>query len=239
MNENPKNGFWSRLSVHDKPELLKACCYVLAGVVVAFIIFAVSDIGSSKPATSGPTGSSTTSPLNAAPSYDWSANVKTVDKAIGSEFLDIKTKQSGPIAIYKTAEITGDKTDEALVSLGSSGAYVEYFTLMRINFANKDGSLLKNSKPVIAQFKQKDGEVGPLMFGEGASVMHGETVELVPTTNAVYSGGWGLDPANPDAVECTLDVYVWNEKTSLFEFNKALSESSLSSFCAKISSARE
>lgn len=222
----------------NKPELLKAACYVLAGVIIAFILFAVSDIGNKKPEISStPSNSLVSSSPNIA-SYNWSENIKTVEKTIGSEFMDIKTKESGPMSIYGTAELTGDKTDEALIDLGSGGAYTEFITMMRINYANKDGSLTKNSKPVLAQFKQRDGSVGPLMFAVGASVSHGETVELVPATKSVYSGGFSLDPVNPDAIQCTLDVYVWNEKNATFEFNKAMSDSSLGSFCSKISSAR-
>ncbi len=233
MNEN--NG--KKPFTMSKPELLKASSYVLAGVIIAFLLFGISDIGNKKPNPAKIPGNPATTAAGSK-SFNWQENIKVVEKTIGAEFLDMKTKQTGPVSIAKTAEITGDKTDEALVALGSSGAYAEYFTLMRINHANRDGTLLKNSKPVIAQFKQRDGSVGPLMFAEGSSVAHGETIELVPTTNAVYSGGWSLDPVNPDAVECNLDVYVWNEKTSLFEFNKPLSDSSLSSFCAKISSSR-
>lgn len=222
----------------SKPEVLKAASYVLAGVIIAFMLFAISDIGNKKsaPAAGNNSGTATTTAIV---TFDWNDNIKLVEKTIGPEFMEIKTRQNGPMSIHKTAEITGDKTEEALIALGSSGAYAEYFTLMRVNYANRDGSLLKTSKPVLAQFKQRDGAVGPLMFAQGASVSHGETVELVPTTNAVYSGGWSLDPVNPDAVECTLDVYVWNAKTSLFEFNKGLSDSSLASFCAKISSSQE
>ncbi len=237
MNDDGiKNKLHSIKGKVTRPEILKASSYILAGVILAFIFFAVSDIGNKKPAAQGaPKGSATST----ARSFSWQDNIKAVEKTIGGEFLDIKTKQTGPISVHQTAEITGDKTDEALIALGSSGAYAEYFTLMRVNYANKDGSLLKSSKPVLAQFKQRDGAVGPLMFAEGSSVSHGETVNLVPATNAVYSGGWSLDPVNPDAVECTLDVYVWNEKTSTFDFDKGLSETSLSSFCAKISSSRE
>ncbi len=233
MNEN--NG--KKPFTMSKPELLKAASYVLAGVIIAFLLFGISDIGNKKPNPAKIPGNPATATAGSK-SFNWQENIKVVEKTIGSEFLDMKTKQTGPISIAKTAELTGDKTDEALIALGSSGAYAEYFTLMRINYANRDGTLLKNSKPVIAQFKQRDGSVGPLMFAEGSSVAHGETIELIPTTNAVYSGGWSLDPVNPDAVECNLDVYVWNEKTSLFEFNKPMSDSALSSFCSKISSFR-
>lgn len=222
----------------NKPEILKAACYVLGGVILAFLLFAISDIGNKKQPTTASTTSGSITSSTPLPSYNWSENIKTIEKTIGDEFMDVKTKQSGPMTVYKTEELTGDKTDEALIDLGSGGAYSEFLTLMRINYANKDGSLTKNSKPVLAQFKQRDGAVGPLMFAAGASVSNGETVELVPATKAVYSGGWSLDRANPDAIECTLDVYVWNEKTSVFEFNKGISDSSLASFCSKIASAR-
>lgn len=222
----------------SKPELLKASSYILAGVIIAFLLFAVSDIGNKKPTNQNTSGNLTT-PTSTVQSFNWHENIKVVEKTIGPEFMETKTKQTGSMTIAKTAEITGDKTDEALIALGSSGAYAEYFTLMRINHANRNGTLLRSSKPILAEFKQRDGSVGPLLFAAGSSVSHGETIELVPTTNAVYSGGWSIDPINPDAIECNLDVYVWNEKTSLFEFNKALSDSSLAAFCAKISSSVE
>jgi hypothetical protein len=222
----------------NKPELLKASSYVLAGVVIAFLLFAISDIGNKKPVPTSGNGNTQTASSTVKESFNWYENIRTVEKTIGSTFLDIETKEREPMSIHKIAEITGDKTDEALIALGSGGAYTEYLTLMRLNYANKDGSLQKTSKPIIAQFKLRDGSTGPLMFAEGSSVSHGETVELIPATNAVYSGGWSLDPVNPDAIECNLDVYIWNEKNSLFEFNKVLSESALASFCAKIASSR-
>jgi hypothetical protein len=239
MNDGNNRRIPAGIANMSKSELLKACCYVLAGVIIAFLLFAVSDIGDKKHAqTSGTNGSDTVASVTPVPSYNWQENIKTVEKTIGSTFMDIKTKEREPMSIAQTAELTGDKTEEALIALGSGGAYTEYMTLMRINYANKDGSLTDNSKPVIAQFKQRDGTIGPLLFAAGSSVSNGETVELVPTTKSVYSGGWSIDQVNPDAIECSLDVYVWNEKTAIFEFNKALSDSSLSSFCSKITSSR-
>ncbi len=129
-----------------------------------------------------------------------------------------------PENFVQKADITGDGIEEALVGFGS-GAYMGYLTLIQI----------ENGKPVVAQFKQKDGKISSLMFLDGASVRNGARVAMLPEKNAIYSGSWGTDDYGK-VNNCSLDAYQWNSKTNTFDFNITLSNELKPDFCRKAGS---
>jgi len=212
----------------QKSEILKALIYVFIGVMLTLAAFTFSNLGDSKKQdkNSNDTGPATTSTTNASSSINWvdSEIPEQIRDAVGKNFMEIKTEQSGEFAVYKKADITGDGIEEAVVSLGSGGAYTSYYALMQ----SIDGT------PRLARFKHKNGDIGNVMFLEGASVSHGISFELVPSKQAIYSESWALDPMNTDTIECEIEAYQWNETTSLFEYSQALGDSATGLYCSKI-----
>lgn len=157
---------------------------------------------------------------------DWKNLVPIIQTMIGPTFLGVRVGES-PISIWQTSDITGDSVPEALVYLGQGGAYTTYLTLMRI----------ENGKPVVAQFKQKDGKISPLIFLDGASVMNGESVVMLPEKNAIYAGHWskvvGGEPYG-GLSNCKVEAYQWNSQTRIFDFSQTLSNEIRPGYCQKV-----
>lgn len=207
-----------------KKEILKACLYILAGVIVAYLIFMFSDFrrnSQDEPSEVIHGNNATTTNEQV---FDWENEIVKIERAVGPKFLDIDTKVTGSMTVSKKADITGDGQYEALVSLASSAAYNEYFALLTY----------KDSAPTLAKFKQKDGQIGDVLFLQGASASHGTSVLLDPDQKAIYSQTWGLDPVNPDAVSCEAEAYIWNQTLGFFEYNSARSEVAANNYCAEI-----
>lgn len=190
------------------------------------IAFAFSNIGDDKKDISDNQNTATTTANIASSSINWvSPEIPAaIRETVGKNFMEIKTEQTGKFAVYKKADITGDGTEEAVVSLGSGGAYTSYYALMQS----------ENGSPRLARFKQKNGDIGNIMFLEGASVSHGISFELVPSKHAIYSESWALNPINTDTIECEIEAYQWNATSSLFEYNQALGDAATGLYCSKI-----
>ncbi|HEX3354178.1 MAG TPA: hypothetical protein VHS34_15265 [Terriglobales bacterium] len=124
------------------------------------------------------------------------------------------------IRITETADITGDGVPEALVYLGTGGAYTDELTLMRV----------KNGKPVVARFKQKKGGVSPLIFLSGSSVRHQESVKMLPDRRAIYSMSSETDDSGRKA-KCGVVAYEWTAETQTFDWNRSLSGQLTESNC--------
>ncbi len=157
-------------------------------------------------------------------SVNWESLIPIIRKVIGPTFLGVKVEGRGTINIYKTSDITGDGIPEALVGLGQGGAYVGYLTLMRI----------ETNRPMLAQFKKKDGKISPLMLLEGASVMNGKDVVMLPEKNVIYQGSWSRvikgEPYDKFS-DCKVEAYQWNLHTKMFEFNQNLSNEIRPFYC--------
>jgi len=110
-----------------------------------------------------------------------------------------------------TSHISG-----AIVDMGTGGAYVEYYAICEY----------KNGKLEVANFKDKDGNIAPLFFDEGASVKHeaklclgnGENSNLV-----VYQSVVDRDDSGK-VTNIEVEAYLWNSQTNMFEYSKDLSE---------------
>lgn len=208
-----------------KKEVLKAVLYVLGGVILAFLIFTYSGVSENKTEDLD-NGLATTTALISIKRGVWDdVSIPKIREEIGKNFMEITTEQSEKFSIYKKADITGDKIDEALVALGSGGAYTEYFALMQSD---------NNGNPKLARFRIKDGSTDDVLFLEGTSVSHGMSVELAPSKNAIYAESWNIDPINPDTISCEIEAYVWNKSSGLFEYNSTVGKNATDSYCSKI-----
>jgi len=104
-----------------------------------------------------------------------------------------------------------------VVDMGTGGAYVKYYTIC----------LPTNGLLEVANFKDRNGNIAPLFFSEGASVKHEARVNFENDSKSnltVYQSVVDRDD-NGKVVNIELDAYVWNDKTKMFEYSKVLSES--------------
>ncbi len=165
--------------------------------------------------------------LSSNPRTCWNKKLTELENLFGSSFLDIDLKSDRfmrGVSVWKEADITGDCISDVLVSLGNAGASTTNLTLVR----------MENNKPVIAKFKTKEGKVASLLFTEGASLLHGSDVVLLPEKNAIYQGHWMKNAVNPQVLdECDVEVYQWNAKTKIFEFNSQLSKEIEGDYCTQ------
>lgn len=154
------------------------------------------------------------------PEVNWEDKLPEIESALRKAFPEANVGEIYPVGIREKSDLTGDGVEEALVLLGSGGAYTEQLSLARI----------KNDKVEMAKFKQREGAVSPLVFLSGASVRNGESVKLAPGDKAVASVSWRLDPMG-NLEQCEVDVYLWNRETEVFEYDSILSDGSKSKLC--------
>lgn len=161
-------------------------------------------------------------PLSPPSWSELSAEIKTAFIAEGEPIEEQTT-----LKVIEEKDITGDGIPEALISTGSGGAASSFVALMRI----------ENRKPVFAEIKDKDNKTFFLTgWPVGASAMHGQDMELLPSKNAVSLGSYSIDGSTENIkIEfCRNEAYVWNVGTNKFEWNSSLSESETKEYCEKV-----
>jgi hypothetical protein len=156
----------------------------------------------------------------------WQTMVLAVREAIMKasfahpEFAGIDNRAIG---IDTTVDITGDGVPEALVHLGPGGASTDQFTVMRI----------EAHKPVIAVFRDRNGKTAPMVFLQGSSVMHSDSVKLLPAQHAVYAFHFNYGPTGK-LHECGGEAYGWNDHTKAFDYSSRLSEKITKESCRQV-----
>lgn len=158
---------------------------------------------------------------NAPTAVNWKAMLPAVQEAAKKEFADAGGYY--PVSISRTADVTGEGTSEALIDFGCCGAYADEMTVMRI----EDG------KPVVALFRGKDGKVSTMVFLEGASVMHGASVQMIPAEHAVFWWCWDMNSDGTKVAACGGSAYRWDAAAKRFDFNGPLSKRLTRDFCQK------
>src|SRR5262249_50570334 len=131
---------------------------------------------------------------------DWYNLIPSIRTVLKQESPKVPIGADHDIAIFQTADITGDGVPEAVVGLGTGGASSDLVTLMRL-----DGI-----KPRVARLKDWKGKVFTLVFPEGASATHGQSVELLPDKNALVLSSYMRDSLNHEKVkDCCVSVFQW------------------------------
>lgn len=105
----------------------------------------------------------------------------------------------------------------AFVDMGTGGAYVEYYTIC----------VPTNGHLEVANFKDKDGNIAPLFFDEGASVKHEAKLSNFDDgkgNNILYQSVVQRNDSG-EVSGITVDAYRWNKSADLFEYSKEFSES--------------
>lgn len=152
-------------------------------------------------------------------------NWRNITREIAAEarkkFPDINIEDEF-VSIYKESDITGDGKNEAFVNLGPAGAYTSYVILAR----------MERNKPVLPDFKQKNGKIEPILFLFGASVRNELDVEMVKEKQAVYSSSLFMDNEGK-AENCEIGAYKWNSGAGIFEFNEDLTSEFENNYCKR------
>lgn len=162
------------------------------------------------------------------PTVDWQAMIPAIREVLKSEsgrnFEFRGIEEDYPIRIEKTADLTGQGALEALVYLGTGGASTDEMTLMRI----------EHDKPVLGLFRDRDGKVSPMVFLEGASVMHTNLVDLLPRKHSIYAIYYNYSSTNGKLDQCGGEAYTWNSHAKTFDYNLRLTNKITRTSCRQV-----
>ncbi len=159
---------------------------------------------------------------------DWPNMMPTVREALKAQFpdelLDVYPAQpTGILRASGVADVTGDGVSEAIVAFGVGGASTSQVTVMRI----QDGN------PVVALFKDRAGKITPMVWADGASVMHTDGVDLLPNEHAVFAIHYNYG-SNGKLHQCGGEAYTWNPRSKTFGFNPALTKKLTRATCSLV-----
>jgi hypothetical protein len=156
---------------------------------------------------------------------DWEDLIPEIQIIIDEQLhKGMKIETMRPIRIAEEKDITGNGLPEALVYLGTGGAATDSFTLVRI----------EKNKPVIAEFRERNGNVSFLTFlsGTGGSGRYGLDVAMIEKENAICSTSFLAYQNESDY--CRAEAYQWNPQTKIFEFNPDLSTEIEKEYCSNL-----
>jgi hypothetical protein len=157
---------------------------------------------------------------------DWQSMIPAIREALKAQFPDERVEDPYPIGILRAshvAGITGEGVSEAVVFFGLGGASTSQLTVMRI----------EGGKPVLAAFKGRDGKIGPMVFVEGASVMHTDGVDLLPREHAVLAMHYNYGSTG-NLHQCGGEAYTWNAQSNRFDYNSALTRKLTKATCRQV-----
>jgi hypothetical protein len=188
---------------------------------IAFFKDKKTDISLEPPATISHTPAATTTE-----SVNWQDKLGEVTVALKRDLARPNLGNVQPITILRgDADVTGDGIPEALVYTGDGGAYTDELAVMR----------LEEGKVVTALYKQKDGTTGPFLVNGGASALNQLDYGMVSAKNAVYQTEV-MRNSNGTTALCTLDAYVWNSQTNIFEYSLSVSKDLEPGYCKNVNS---
>jgi len=152
--------------------------------------------------------------------------IPAIGKALKTQFPEERIEAPYPVGILRAghvADITSDGVSEALVSFGAGGASTSQVTLVRV----------EAGKPVIALFRDRAGKIGPIIFVEGASVMHTDGVDLLQREHAVFAIHYNYGSTGK-LHHCGGEAYTWNAQSKTFDYNSALTRKLTRTTCSQV-----
>jgi len=154
----------------------------------------------------------------------WQALQPDIEQSLAKEAIwKDCDKRERAIRIDQSADVTGNGAPDAIVEYCHMGAYTSDAVVMR----------LVNGKPVIARFREENGQIDNGGFLEGASAMHGEGVSLLSEEHAVYAIHWDTY-SQGELSACSVRAFTWIEKTSTFEWDPSVASHVSSRECPKL-----
>ena len=156
-------------------------------------------------------------------SVDWESLIPSIRAIFNSGLSPEEIKARHAVRVVEEADITGDGVPEALVTTGDAGASTDILALMRI----EDG------EPVRARFRNSEGKIVDLEFLQGASVMHGNSVELLSDEKAIYQGGYFMNESATRFSGCGAGAYRWRAESKTFDLDATLSNQITKTYCER------
>jgi hypothetical protein len=154
----------------------------------------------------------------------WQALIPRIKNVLARQGHGYECPRQWAIGILDAADFpSADHVSVALVDWCAGGAYTDWVVAMQ----------LENDQPVLSRFRGANGEVLDLGFGQGASVMHGLDVKLVPEKSAIYGMSWDTDECL-HLTSCAVNAYVWNSKDKAFGFDSQLTTQNTESYCQEL-----
>lgn len=161
-------------------------------------------------------------PHDAAAMAKWQALIPKIETLFERQGHKCPVEASH-VAIVDAADLhLPDDLSVALVDWCRGGAYTDWIVAMET----------RGGEPVLSRFTNADGKVVPVEFLQGASVMHGADVKIVPEKNAIYGIHWDNDQELH--LSCGADAYVWNAKTKAFRLDAELTKEATRTYCQRL-----
>jgi hypothetical protein len=155
--------------------------------------------------------------------YNWQAVSKTELAAVVSAYPDLWFDKEMGLSLSQAIDLTGDGVPEGIVR-GDGGNNDVSFIL----FAN-NGSLS------VAKQKNKNGTIEPVALYEIGRVQANASFQLLPNEHGFYTSSLVPDESSESVnFKCTdvsVNAYVWNPSTTLFEWNAALTATEHTKVC--------
>lgn len=148
---------------------------------------------------------------------NWSSvSISTIENLIKKTEFPLEGK---PTLSTETQDLTGDGIKEGFYGLPSGNAGITVIAM-----TNADGSVS------LAKAKNKDGSTSPVGLWSTGMASYSMGYKLLPKEHAFYSVSKTLDEFADNSEFSHLickdtygvEAYQWNPKTSLFEYNSAL-----------------
>jgi hypothetical protein len=151
----------------------------------------------------------------------WEDMLPTVKGLLSLQFENADIEKKHPVKIVAKGDVTGDGTMEAIVSLGNGGVNSDMQTLVMI-----DKGTIQT-----AQFILSDGTKSTQVFFPTIDNTTGGVVfRLDPARKLVYAGSF-MNSTATTQYSCHVDAYVWNPKSSTFDWNKDTSATVEAEYC--------
>jgi hypothetical protein len=201
---------------------------VVVVVIVASVLFSMRN--TAKAPTENETGDTTSTTTkdtetikteNGYKKTTWEDMLPTVKGLLLLQFENADIEKKHPVKIVTKGDVTGDGTMEAIVSLGNGGVNSDMQTLMMI-----DKGTIQT-----AQFILSDGSKSTQVFFPTIDNTTGGVVfRLDPARKLVYAGSF-MNSTATTKYSCHVDAYVWNPKTTTFDWNKNTSATVEAEYC--------
>jgi hypothetical protein len=154
---------------------------------------------------------------------EWEARIPAIQQVLGDNPLYHCANPKPHTNILDAFGLAGSQLSVALVDWCPGGAYTDWIVAMR----------LQSGQPIVAQFRDTNGEQVPNGFAQGSSVMHSVDVQMVPDKNAVYDF-YSDNNGEGKLWHCRVKAYVWNAETKTFDQSIRLSKLATVQYCAKL-----
>lgn len=143
----------------------------------------------------------------------WHKAIPKIRAILIKQFGESEIERDYKLGIDEISDLTGSGNSEALIYLGTGGAYTSTYVLMS----------LEKGEPAFMKFKLENGKIDVPVFLGGSSVMNSEIIEMLPAKHAISATHCSAD-VKVELYNCSVEYYQYNPATKLFEYDAKLSK---------------